>query len=123
MPRHFYRLVRTNPPTVWDMLSQAARRQPSPRHDDAFVREWQGLSVFDTYQAAKELGLRFRWRHGQYIAILQVPDEAPISYRGPDRRGHWLLYGVDGSMLDDDGAAALLGYVIRVVHGPSHDDE
>jgi hypothetical protein len=104
------------------MLSQAARRQPPPRPDAAFLREWEGLSVFDTYQAARQLGLRFKWRHGEYIAVLQVPDNAPIAYSGPDRRGHWLLYDVDGRMLVENSAAILLDYVIRVVHGPSHDE-
>jgi hypothetical protein len=116
-------MVATNPPTTWDFLSQAARRQPPPRHDPGFLEAWAGLSVLDTYRVARQNGRKLRWRHGEYIAILQLPDDAPFTYRGPEHRGHWMIYDADGNMLREDGADFLRQHcVVQVLHGPSTPD-
>lgn len=109
--RVFYRLVMSNPPESIDFLSQADRREPPPRDDPEFLRRWAGLSVFDSLAAIRRLGEATRWRRGAYIAELHIPEDAAIQYEGPDRKGHWLLYGADPLFL--------LGCVVRVVHGPS----
>ena len=75
--------------------------------------------MFATPDPLIKLGRVRKWRLGEFIAELNVPDEAPISRRGPDRKGHWLLYDADGHMLVEESAACLLDYVVRVVHGPS----
>lgn len=122
LPRTFYRLVASDPPTNRDFLSQAARRQPPPRQDAEFLEAWQGLSVLDTYQVARQNGSTFKWRHGEYIAILEIPDDAPVTYKGPDHRGHWMIYDAAGKMLEEDGAELLRAAVARVVHGPSTEE-
>jgi hypothetical protein len=123
LSRTFYRMVATDPPTNWDFLSQAARRQPPPRQDAEFLEAWRGLSVLDTYKVARQNGKKFRWRHGEYIAILSIPDDAPFTYKGPEHRGHWMIYDAAGTMLEEEGAKLLRqSYVVRVVHGPSTEE-
>ena len=121
MPRVFYRLAKNNPPTTQDVLSQAALRKPQPRMDADFLRKWEGLSVFDSLADVQRLGQQRRWRIGEYIATLLIPDDAPITYGEPEFEGssHWLLYDEHGRMLDEDDAPYLLRCVTDVIHGPS----
>lgn len=119
LARDFYRLVRHNPPTVQDVLSQAALRQPCPRpHDPEFVRKWEGLSVFDNEADVRSLGRARNWKPGVYIATLHIPDDAPLTYQAPehDGSGHWLIYAANGRMLTEATAGVLLWYIVRVVH-------
>jgi hypothetical protein len=127
VPRILYRLVANDPPTVRDMLSQAALGKRCPRpHDTKFAHEWAGTSAFDTEQAARSPGddrrgrpPRSGWdRIGPFIAVLRLPDDAPIVCEGPSGAGHWLLYDAAGGMLDATTAAILLGYIERVLAGP-----
>ena len=76
--------------------------------------------MFDTSDRVRTVARARNWRLGEFIAELVIPDDAPIMYSGPDRKGHWLLYDADGNMLVRDSVAYLLDYVVRVVHGPSH---
>ncbi len=75
LPRRLYRLVRTDPPTVHDFLSQAALLKPPPLDTAAFRREWEGLSMFDSPGPLRKLGKARRWRLGEFIAELEVPDD------------------------------------------------
>jgi len=128
VPRIFYRLVKHDPPIIDDMLSHGALGKPCPRPDPKSVHEWQGTSVFDTEQAARALGNarlgrpprdRLGWeRIGPFIAVLHIPDDAPIIYEGPSGPGHWLLYDGAGLMLTADTARVLLDYVDRILRGP-----
>ena len=130
MPRIFYRLVKHDPPVVDDMLSHGALGKSCPRpNDPKAVHEWEGTSVFDTEQVARSLGEERRgrpprpsrsgWeRIGPFIAVLHLPDDAPIVYEGPSGAGHWLLYDEAGRMLTADTARVLLGYVDRILRGP-----
>ncbi len=123
--RTFYRLVKNNPATAQDVLSQAALRRPPPRTDADFLRKWEGLSVFDNEAAARRIGRQRRWKIGEYIATLEIPDDAPLSYSEPDVQGsgHWLLYDAHGRMLDEKSAPYVLRCIVRIVHGPSTTDE
>jgi hypothetical protein len=116
----FFRVVMTNPTTSWDFLSQAARRQPPPRDDPAFLKDWAGLSVRDTYRAAWQFARSWKWKHGHYIAVLQIPHDAPLTFVGPGHRGHWMIYDQNGNALLEDGAELIRrNYVTHVLHGPS----
>ena len=90
-------------------MGKSPPRNASPR----LRREWAGLSVFDALSGAVANAAATNWRIGAYIAEVQIPDDAPILYEGPGRRGHWNLYGAV--------PAFLLTCVVRVVHGPSLD--
>lgn len=123
--RVFYRLTKRNPPVLQDVLSQAALRQPCPRpHDPDFVRKWEGLSVFADEADVRALGMARNWKPGAYIAALQIPDDAPLTYQEPEREGssHWLIYDRNGRMLDESTAGVVLWYVVRLVHGVTNQE-
>lgn len=123
LARTFFRMVATDPPTTWDFLSQGARRQPPPRQDAEFLEAWRGLSVLDSFSVVRQNARKLRWRHGEFIAILSIPDDAPFTYKGPEHRGHWMIYDAHGEMLTEEGAELLRRWcVVRVVHGPSTED-
>ena len=98
---------------------------PPPVDTAEFRRAWEGLSMFDSPGRLVALGRARNWRLGEFIAEVNIPaevntpDEAPITYGGPDRKGHWLLYDANGNMLVEESATCLLDYVVRVLHGPS----
>ena len=95
-----------------DFRSHEALEKPLPRSANTRLRrEWAGLSVFDSLSGAVANAAATHWRIGIYIAEVEIPDETPIFYEGPGRRGHWNLYWAD--------PAHLLACVVRVVHGPS----
>ena len=114
MARKLYRSVRRSLLTIDDFMSYAAQGKAPPRaqqDNPAFLRQWEGLSVFTTYAAARKNAALYRWRMGEYIAELDIPDDAPIDYETPDHKGHLNLYEVD--------PAYLMSCATRVVHGPS----
>jgi hypothetical protein len=75
------------------------------------LHEWEGLSVFDTYEQARANAAKWTWRIGEYVAEVSIPDDMPVTVEGPDGRGHSNLYDIE--------AQALLKCVTDVVHGPS----
>jgi hypothetical protein len=77
--------------------------------------------VFDNLEDVVRLGRQRRWRIGEYIARLSIPDDAPLTYGEPDVEGssRWLIYDATGRALDEDSAAYLLGCLQQFIHGPS----
>ena len=95
-----------------DFRSHDALGKPLPRGASPKLRrEWAGLSVFDSLSGAVANAAATNWRIGTYIAEVEIPDDTPILYEGPGRRGHWNLYWADPVFLRT--------CVVRVVHGPS----
>lgn len=104
--RTFDRIVLTDPPSLEDFLSDAARGKRRPT--DPTKRElYEGLSIYATVRQARRKALDLPIL-GAYIAAVLVPDEAPIraarTIKGS--RGHHTLWG---------DATDLLGYVVAVV--------
>ncbi len=85
----------------------AAGRKPRSA-DPEFLRRWDAVSVFVTASAARTNAEYYDLRPGEYIAELQIPDDVPLDYDGPDETGHYDLYGTQPDVL--------LGYVTSVVH-------
>jgi hypothetical protein len=100
----YYRIVHTDPPSISDFLSYAARGVAVPT-DPELRRLWHGVSVYDTLdramsRARKQPGL------GMFIAELQIRWGRGIRVeRTGHRRGHHTIWG---------DAAALLDCVTRV---------
>jgi hypothetical protein len=114
LPRRLYRSVKSQQPTLVDFMSYGMQNRTPPRarqNDPDFLRQWDGLSVFETYAAAWANASLYKWRMGEYIAELVIPDDAPIVYEEPDYKGHLNLYGTDPSFLKS--------CVVHVAHGPS----
>lgn len=95
-----YRVTKSNPPAVEDMMShwdlgrRPARQEDDPKYEGDKAA-YEEVSVFVT---AEEAAAKARARHlGDYIAELEVPDETPMSSKG----GHRGLIGTTpGQLLD-----------------------
>ena len=114
MPRDLYRLVESDPPLVRDFMSYAAQGKEPPedvRDDPSFLHRWQGVSVYDTYREARRLAKARKFKRWAYVAELEIPDDVPIGYEGPDDYGHWNLYGADPVYLKEQ-------CVVRVLNAP-----
>jgi hypothetical protein len=104
-PRVFYRLVRTDPPTVQDFMSNEALGRKPKRPLSAFDRRcWRGVSHHDTREQAASAGGHSPWL-GAFIATVVVAPGAPIEYEQTYRPGHWTLWG---------GPTDLLALVVSV---------
>jgi hypothetical protein len=108
----FYRSVRTDPAEEADFLSHIALGRHPRSTDPRVIHQWEGVSVFVSYERARANAESWRWKMGEYIAELSIPDGVPITVEGPDERDHCNLYDVAG--------AVLLEHVTRVIHGPLH---
>jgi hypothetical protein len=95
----FYRVVLTNPPTLWDFLSHEKRgirlRRDTPHH----FRLWEGVSVMNAESAARDLANRLP-QLGSFIAAVDVSEHGPIAFEQttPDVR-HFTLWGDAADML------------------------
>jgi hypothetical protein len=106
--------VRSRLVTRTDFLSYGAQGKIPPRNQQGnpdFLRKWDGLSVFTSYAGAWGNASLYRWRMGEYIAELEISDDAGVAYEQPDYKGHLNLYDVDADLL--------MGCVTRIVHGPT----
>lgn len=102
----FYRIVLTDPPSLEDFLSDAARGKRRPT-DPAKRELYEGLSVYATVGQARRKALDLPILVA-YIPELRVPEDAPIQVARTIKgsRGHHTLWG---------DPADLLGYVVAVV--------
>jgi hypothetical protein len=91
--RTFYRIVKTNPPTVADFISNLALGRV-PKHPDPRVLSlWNGLSVFDQESQARQKAREAPYL-GRYIAELRVLEGDPLRYQRTMRTpGHYTLWG------------------------------
>ncbi len=96
MERIFYRVVRTDPPTRNDFLSQ--RDLGVPLRDPNDRELWEGVSVQATEQQARK---RARLPgFGRFIAEIAVPDGGAIVWRRTGRQpGHHTLWANPDELL------------------------
>ena len=89
----FYRVVRSNPPTEADFLSDRERGRPEPA-DVRLLRLMDGLSVFDSEDRARGKAVRYP-SLGSFIAALDIPagDDRFRFERTTTSRGHYTLWG------------------------------
>lgn len=105
MLNSYYRVTRNNPPTVTDFTSHAASGWPAPAQPEG-TRLWDGLSVYATEAQARRKARQIPLI-GQFIAELQIANEAPVRVeRTTTSAGHHTIWG---------DAAYLLGCVVRVL--------
>lgn len=92
------------------------KRPPADKRDDPdFLHRWAGLSVYDSYREAHRLAKARAWKRWRYIGVLEIPDDAQITYEGPGDHGHWNLYGADPEFLID-------ACLVRVIHARFAED-
>lgn len=108
--RTFYRIVRTDPPTLTDFTSAKMLGKVRPTDDLEALRLADGLSVFRTEAQAQRHARRMPML-GVYIAEVATPSDAPVrSERTLRTPGHHTLWG---------SPAFLLACVRRVVAVPA----
>jgi hypothetical protein len=89
--RDFYRIVRTNPPTLWDLTSGKDRGAAEPL-SEAHRAVWDGLSVCSTLNQARRKH-RISPMLGAFIAALRVPIDGSIRYARTLREdGHHMIW-------------------------------
>ncbi|MCC7371865.1 MAG: hypothetical protein IT306_25850 [Chloroflexi bacterium] len=96
--RLLHRIVRTNPPTLDDFTSNAARNRPAP-DDPTLLAVWDGLSVFSTLSQARRKR-RVSPGIGSYVAVLRVPTDGSVHVErtlGGD--GHHTIWGEPDALL------------------------
>ena len=95
----FYRIVLTDPPTLADFLSAAAQGRPARRNDPETLRLWTGISVYETFEQARDKALDFPML-GHLIATLDIPEHTLIrAERTTSSRGHHTLWGEPADLL------------------------
>jgi hypothetical protein len=96
----FYRIVKSDPPTIESFYSRAELGFDPPPPDDLEGQELhRGVSVEDSLEGAKATARRYR-RMGSFAAVLIVSANGPIQYRKTRRSGHYTLWGDPQHMLD-----------------------
>ena len=79
--RRFFRIVKNNPPSRRDFLSNQARRGEFPaRLPSHLRRQRDGISVHDTAANARRQARESPWL-GAFIAELRLPDPPPVQVR------------------------------------------
>src|SRR5689334_4842696 len=99
MKKSFYRIVRTNPATEADFLSDKARGLP-PRNDDPLtLHVWDGISVYQTLAQAQRKARDYPFL-GSYIAELSLDiDVPPVRIEKTFGRGHHTVWGPPAALL------------------------
>lgn len=90
-----YRVVKHDPPTLQDFLSNAAvGKLPPPGL--RMPEQWDGVSVVTSENEARWRAVRYSL--GDYIATLDILEDGPIRYRQTSR-DHMTLWAEPGEML------------------------
>lgn len=96
----YFRIVWTNPPSLNDFLSNAAKNIPVPRRDSEVERLWSGISVYRTAAQATRKGRGLPWLGNAYIAEVRIPLDGTIHVeRTTASRGHFTIWGMPDTML------------------------
>jgi hypothetical protein len=97
--RTFFRIVRTDPPTLADFTSPTLRGKMPPTDDPEALRLAGGISVFRTEAQARRHARRMPML-GAYLAEVAIPSGAPVhSERTLRTPGHHTLWGTPAFLL------------------------
>ena len=98
-PTHFFRIVATNPPTLWDFTSLQGRGRDLQFPTPEALRLWGGLSVFETIGQAQEQRRRYPYL-GRFVAELALPSNVSVRGERTTRTpGHWTLWAPPATLL------------------------
>lgn len=99
MPQTFYRIVKSDPPTLRDFMSfQELGQRPRNPDDPEVQRRWDKVSVWDEEQRARSLA-RLHPHLGAYIARLDLPDSSTITAEPAGNTGHYSLAATAAELL------------------------
>lgn len=91
MPREFFRIVRDSRPTSDDFrpLGATGRTLKFPEYRREFE---EGISVFDDFAHACQTARRNRFRQGQYVVRMVIPDDGSVEVRKTFGEHHFTVY-------------------------------
>lgn len=103
-----YRIVAHNPPTREDLSSYRELGIALTRRDPEALRLASGISLYNTFQQARNQARRLPPERRGFIAEIRIPPDAPVAIERttPSSRGHHTLWG---------SPDVILGYVARVI--------
>jgi hypothetical protein len=93
----YWRIVRADPPTEGDFLSNAARGRRPPDADPETIRLWNGLSAYGSEDAARRTARAFP-RIGTFLAAVGIEDGDPVRFEKTLGFEHYTLWG-DATLL------------------------
>lgn len=96
--RRLYRVVKTDPPTLLDFMSNAALGLPLLDPAPGKRRLSSGLSCWATVAQARRNARRFR-SQGGYLAVLAIEPDAPIRVEKTRGPGHYTVWGLPHALL------------------------
>lgn len=97
--RTFYRVGRSDPPTLADVTSNRAAGRAPRRSTPDIERLWDGISVFDTEAGARRQAGMYPWL-GRFIVELAIPARSVIQVeRTTGTPGHYTLWGDPEALL------------------------
>lgn len=97
--RRFFRIVRSDPPTLDDFRSHAARgRVLRPGADAETGRLWSGVSVYAT-EAQGRRHAKSSPMLGTYLAELEISEPGTIQCERTGGHGHYTLWGEPAELL------------------------
>ena len=97
--RTFYRIVRSNPPTLDDFTSNEAKGRPLRDTAPETRRLWSGLSVNATEAQARRRAKQYPML-GRYIAAVRIPESGSIHWeRTTSVPGHHTIWGAPSELL------------------------
>jgi hypothetical protein len=84
--------VHTNPATVHDFLSYQQLGKPLFRESPTARRQWEGISVYETFEQAAKQAENLGYSLGEFVAEVAISDDAAISIEpGRPSSGHRTL--------------------------------
>ena len=87
----FYRIVKSNPPTLRDFMSlEELGKRPRNPNDPEVLRRWDKVSVWGEEKRAQQWA-RERPQLGAYIARLDLPDSSAMAAEPSGPTGHYSL--------------------------------
>jgi hypothetical protein len=91
----FYRIAKSNPPTVEDFKSYAERGKEKPS-SSLSQRRWEGVSMWTDPERARNLALKKKGL-GAYLAEVDLPDSVEREQQGHPK--HFEVYGAAVDLL------------------------
>jgi hypothetical protein len=91
------RIVKTDPPTLNDFLSN--RDRGLVRRENETEDIWGGLSHYDTIERAAKTARRFP-SIGTFVAAVRLADNEDFRIEQTFRRGHYTVWGDPRALLD-----------------------
>jgi hypothetical protein len=95
-----FHIVESDPPTIDDFLSNAAKGRVPRRPLTSEEQElWRGVSAYESWALARRKAGMSPWL-GAYVAELRIPPDSSIRMRRTtSSRGHWTLWGSPEELL------------------------